>query len=99
MGGYHGANNIKEMDGTHDALVNLATAVAEDRDTMMSQSKIIADLTKTVATLTRKLQQATTGYNRGLGLPVDRRSQANSKWVNGKHLRDVGGVLLDIWVL
>ena len=30
-GGYHGANNIKNMDGTHDALINLATAAAEDR--------------------------------------------------------------------
>ena len=90
-GGYHGANNIKEMDGTHDALINLATAAAEVREKMMSQCKNIADLTKTVATLTRKLQQATTGYNRGSGLSVDRQSQANSKWVNGKHVRDVGG--------
>ena len=35
-GVYHGANNIKEMDGTHDALINLATAAVEDRETMMS---------------------------------------------------------------
>ena len=89
-GGYHGANNIKEMDRTHDALINLVMAAAEDRETMMSQCKTIADLTKTLATLTRQLQQATTGNNRRTGLPVDRQSQANSKWANGKHLQDVG---------
>ena len=36
-GGYHGANNIKEMDGTKDALINLATAAAAYRETMISQ--------------------------------------------------------------
>ena len=60
VGGYHGANNIKDMDGTHDALINLATADAAYRETMMSQCKNIADLTKTVAALTRQLQKATT---------------------------------------
>ena len=25
-GGYHGENNLRDMDGTHDALINLATA-------------------------------------------------------------------------
>ena len=91
MGGYHGANNIKEIDGTHDALINLATAASEDREIMMSQSKIIADLTQTFAALTWHLQQETTGYNRGPRMPVNRRSQSNSKWVNRKHLQDVGG--------
>ena len=52
-GGYHGANNIKEMDGTQDDLIKLATAAASDRETIMSQCKTIADLTKTVAALTR----------------------------------------------
>ena len=52
-GGYHGANNIKEMDGTHNALINLVTAAAADIETMMLQCKTISDLTKTVATLTR----------------------------------------------
>ena len=43
-GGYHGANNKKEMDRMHDAPINLATAAVEDRETMMSQFKTIADL-------------------------------------------------------
>ena len=84
-------NNIKEMDGTHDALINLATTDAADRETMMPQCKTIDDLTKTVAALTRQLQKATKGYNRGYGMPVDRQSQANPKWVNRKHVPDVGG--------
>ena len=90
-GGYHGANNIKEMDRTHNVLIKLATAAAEDRETMVSQNKTIADLAKTVAALTRHLQQATSGKDRGPRLPKDRRIQTHSKWVNGKHLRDVGG--------
>ena len=90
-GGYHGVNDMKDMDGTHNAIINLAMAAAEDRETVMTQCKTIADLTKTLAALTQQLQQATTGNNRGPGLPVDRRSQANSKWVNGKYLQDVGG--------
>ena len=63
------------MDGTYDALVNLETAAAKDREMMMAQNKTIADLTKNVAVLTRQIQKATTGNNRGPGLPVDRRSQ------------------------
>ena len=79
------------MDGTHNALTNLATAAAEDIETMMSQCKTIADLTKTVAALTRHLRQATTGNNRVTAVPVDRRSQENFKWVNREKLRDVRG--------
>ena len=44
------------MYGTHNALINLATVAAADRETMMLQCKTIADLTKTVAALTWKLQ-------------------------------------------
>ena len=44
-GGYHSENNIKEMDGTHDSLINLATSATEDINTMMSQNKTISDLT------------------------------------------------------
>ena len=54
-GGYHGANNRIEMDGTHDAIINLATAAEEDRETMMLQCNTISNLTKTVAALTRQL--------------------------------------------
>ena len=79
------------MYGTHDALIDLATAAAADRETMMSQCKTISNITKTGATLTRQLQQATTEYNRGYGISVDRQSQTNPKWVNGKHVRDVVG--------
>ena len=79
------------MDGTHDDLINIVTAAEEDRETMMSQNKTITDLTKNVAALNQKLQQATTGYNRGSGLPVDKRSQTNPKGVNEKQFRDVGG--------
>ena len=89
--GYHGANTTKKMDRMHNALINLATVAAEDREKMITQCKTIANLTGNVAALTRQIQQATTGNNRGPGFPVDRRSQKNSKWVNGKHLRDVGG--------
>ena len=65
-------NNIKEIDGTQDSLINLATAVEEDREMMMEQNKTIADLTKTVAALTSQLQKSTTGNNRGPGLPGDK---------------------------
>ena len=71
-GGYHGANNIKDMDGTHGALIKIATDAEEDRETMMSQNKTIYELTETVAALTRQLQKATSGKNRGPGLPGDR---------------------------
>ena len=53
VGGYHRMNNIKDMGETHDVLINLETAAAVDRETMMSQCKTIANLTKTVAALTR----------------------------------------------
>ena len=79
------------MDGTHNPLINLATAAVEDRETMMAQNKTIANLTETVAALTRQLHHTTTGNNREPGLTGDRQSQTNSKWVNGKHLRDVVG--------
>ena len=29
-GGYHEANKIKDMDGTHDSLINLETAAVSD---------------------------------------------------------------------
>ena len=54
-------NNIKNMDGTQDALINLAVSAAEDREIMMAQNKTIANLTETMVALTRQLQQATTG--------------------------------------
>ena len=79
------------MDRTHDVLINLETVAAEDRDMVMAQNKTIADLTENVAALTRQLQQATTGNNRGPGLPGDKQNQKNSKWVNRKHLQDMGG--------
>ena len=52
-GGYHGANNLREMNGTHYALINLAISAAADRDTMMTRCKTIADLTTKVAALTQ----------------------------------------------
>ena len=36
-GGYCGANNLREMDGTHNALINLATEAAGNREAMMTQ--------------------------------------------------------------
>ena len=79
------------MDGTHNALINPATAAAADIDTMMTQCKTIADLTTTVSALTQQPHQANVANNRGSGTPVERQGQANPKWVNGKHIRDVGG--------
>ena len=35
-GGYHRANNLREMDGMQDSLINLATAAEANRETMMS---------------------------------------------------------------
>ena len=58
-GGYHVAKNLREMDGTHDALINLATAAAADRETMIAQCKTIANLIATFSALTQKLQQET----------------------------------------
>ena len=88
---YHGANNLREMDGTHDALINLSTAAVANIDTMMTQFKTIADLTATVAALNQQLQQANAVNNRGSGTLVDRHGQANPKWVNDKRICDVGG--------
>ena len=79
------------MDGTHDAIINLSTAAAANREKMMAQCKTIANLTASVAALTQQLQKANIGYNRGSGIPVDRQGQANHKWVNRKHVRDIGG--------
>ena len=90
-GGYRGVNILKEMDRTHNALINLAMSDTADRKTMMSKCKTIAKLTKTVADLTWQLQQATTVYNRVSGMSVDRQTQSNPKWVNPTHVRDVGG--------
>ena len=64
-GGNHIANKLREMDGTHDALINLTTADAANRETMISQCKTIANLTATVATLTQQLHQANGVNNRG----------------------------------
>ena len=79
------------MDGKHDALINLATAAATDRETMLPQCKMISDLTAIVSALTQQLQKANAVQNRGYGIPVDRQGQANPKWVNGKHVCDIGG--------
>ena len=64
-GGYHGSNNLREMDGKHNALINLAMESAAGRETMMSQCKTVEDLTVTVAALTQKLQLANTVNSRG----------------------------------
>ena len=64
-GRYHGANYLREMDGTHGALINLATAAAADRETMMYQCKTIANLTATITALNQQLQQANTVNNKG----------------------------------
>ena len=62
--GYHGANNLQENEeDTHDALMKLATSAAADRDTIMTQSKTIVDLTATITNLTQKLQKATVKIN------------------------------------
>ena len=82
------------MDGTQDALINLAAAAVEDREMMIAQNKTIADLTKSVAALTRQLQQATNGDNRGTGLPGDKRSQKFQVGERETPLRREG-VLLD----
>ena len=79
------------MDGTYDALINLATAAAADRYTMMTQCKTISGLNATIAALTQKLQQANAVNKRGSVTPVERQGQVNYKWVNGKQIRDVGG--------
>ena len=65
------------MDGTHDALTNLTTAAEEDRETMMSQNKTIADLTETGDALNIQLHQATSGKDRGPVLPGDRLSHTH----------------------
>ena len=79
------------MDGTHDALINLSTTAAADIETMMLQCKKISNPTTTVAALTQQLQKENIAYNRGSKIKVDRQGQAKPKWVNGKHVRDVGG--------
>ena len=89
-GGYHRTNHLREMDGTHNALINLATAAVADIETMMLQYKTISNLTTSAAALTQQLQQANIGYNRGSGISVDRQGKTNPKWPNRKHVRAVG---------
>ena len=89
--GCHVENNLREMNGTHDALINLVTADAANRETRMLQCKTITNLTASISALTQQLQQANTGYNSGSRLPVEKQGKAKPKWVNGKHFRDVGG--------
>ena len=45
--GYHGTNYLREMGGTYDALINLATEAASDRETMMSKCKTMPTSPKT----------------------------------------------------
>ena len=78
-GGYHGSNTLREMDGTNNVLINLATEAAADRYTMMTQIKKIADLAATVAALTQQLCQANAANNRGSGTMIERQGQANPK--------------------
>ena len=54
------------MDGTHDALIKLATEAAADKETMMTQFKTVADLAATVAALTQQLQKANAVKKGGL---------------------------------
>ena len=79
------------MDGKHDALINLLTAAAANRETMMSQCKTIAYLTASVADLTQQLHQTNTVHTRGSGIPVYRQVQEHHKWLNERHVRDVVG--------
>ena len=72
-------DTISDKDEDKDANINLATSAVVDRETMMSQCKLITNLTTSVAALTHQLQQASTVHNRGSGIPVDRQSQANPK--------------------
>ena len=51
-----GRRDTTVREDTHDALINLATAEAAERDTMMNQSKTITDLTYTTTNFTQKLQ-------------------------------------------
>ena len=91
-GGYHGAKTLRETgEDTQDDLINLATAAEVDRDTMMTQSTTIADLTATIANLIQQLQQATVRINT-LKIPREPETPTNRppKWVDGKHIRDAG---------
>ena len=64
LAGYHGKNNLRKTgEHTRDALINLATVAAEDKDTIMTQSKNIAALTTTIDNLTQQLQQAMVRIN------------------------------------
>ena len=78
-GGYHGANNLRKMNGTHDSLINLTTEDTANREKMMSQCKTITDLTATISALTQKLQQANAVNSRGSGIAIDRQGQENPK--------------------
>ena len=92
LAGYHDVNNLRETgEDTHDALIKLATAAAAYRDTMMTQSYTISDLTATTTNLTQQLQQATVVINT-LRIPREPETPINSppKWVDGKHMCDAG---------
>ena len=93
MAVYHGANNLQETgEDTHDALINLATAAAADRDTTTTQIKTTVYLTATITNFTQHIQKATVRIN---NLKITKLPETPTdrplKWVNGKHICDVGG--------
>ena len=55
--GYHGMNAMVPhgLEDTHEAVINMASALVSDRETIASQTRIIEKLTETISTFTAQL--------------------------------------------
>ena len=64
MGGFHGANSIQhqeqqaQLDNAENALINLMTTAAEDKEQMRQKDKIIADQVLLITSLNQQLLAA-----------------------------------------
>lgn len=100
QGGFHGVNAIvnEQMENANDALVNLMTNAASDRDeirllnkTVHTQNETIAAFTKTLASIQTQLGKLT--GNKGPTQPsvAPEDILKDIMWINGKHKWDNGG--------
>ena len=95
QGGYNSANAVvnEQLGQANEALVNMATAAASDREMMQLQATTIAEQMKTISELTQRIKDkdkeiANLRANKATptaGIPP------HQKWVNGKHIWDKGG--------
>jgi hypothetical protein len=100
QGGFHGVNAIvnEQMENANDALVNLMTNAASDRDeirllnkTVHTQNETIAAFTKTLASIQTQLGKLTGNKAPTQPAVAPEDILKDIMWINGKHKWDNGG--------